>query len=80
MKLRIISSLAALTLAVSRLLAADDATLQRALADAMITEMTATGGLMIAGIGLMLLGIKRLPLANYPPGLIIAPPLVACLR
>ncbi len=52
----------------------------RALADAMITEMTATGGLMIAGIGLMLLGIKRLPLANYPPGLIIAPPLVACLR
>jgi hypothetical protein len=56
------------------------APLQRVLTDAMITEMTATGGLMIVGIGLMLLEIKRLPLANYLPGLIIAPLLVACLR
>lgn len=56
------------------------APLQRVLTDAMITEMTATGGLMIVGIGLMLLGIKRLPLANYLPGLLLAPLLVACLR
>lgn len=53
------------------------APLQRVLTDAMITEMTATGGLMIVGIGLMLLGIKRLPLANYLPGLVIAPLIVA---
>jgi uncharacterized membrane protein YqgA involved in biofilm formation len=56
------------------------APLHRVLTDAMITEMTATGGLMIVGIGLMLLEIKRLPLANFLPGLVIAPLLVACLR
>jgi uncharacterized membrane protein YqgA involved in biofilm formation len=49
------------------------APLQRVLTDAMITEMTATGGLMIVGIGLMLLEIKRLPLANFLPALLIAP-------
>lgn len=51
------------------------APLQRVLTDPMINEMSAVGGLMIAGIGLMLLEIKRLPLANFLPALAIAPAL-----
>ncbi|MBI5687464.1 MAG: DUF554 domain-containing protein [Verrucomicrobia bacterium] len=47
--------------------------LQRILTDAMLNEMTAVGGLMIVGIALMLLEIKRLPLANFLPALAIAP-------
>jgi uncharacterized membrane protein YqgA involved in biofilm formation len=35
--------------------------------------MTATGGVMILGIGLMLLDIKRVKVANYLPALVIAP-------
>ena len=46
-------------------------------ADAMITEMTATGGVMILGIGLLLLEIKRVRVANFLPALVIAPLLVA---
>jgi uncharacterized membrane protein YqgA involved in biofilm formation len=49
------------------------APLQRVLTAAMINEMTAVGGLMIVGIALMLLEIKRLPLANFLPALAIAP-------
>ena len=47
------------------------------LTDAMITEMTATGGVMILGIGLLLLEIKRVSVANFLPALAIAPLLVA---
>ena len=47
------------------------------LTDAMITEMTATGGVMILGIGLLLLEIKRIRVANFLPTLAIAPLLVA---
>jgi uncharacterized membrane protein YqgA involved in biofilm formation len=43
----------------------------------MITEMTATGGVMILGIGLLLLEIKRVRVANFLPALAIAPLLVA---
>ena len=53
------------------------APLQRVLTDPMINEMTAVGGLMIVGIGLMLLEIKRLPLANFLPALALAPLLAA---
>ena len=49
------------------------APLQRVLTGPMINEMTAVGGLMIVGIGLMLLEIKRLPLATFLPALAIAP-------
>jgi uncharacterized membrane protein YqgA involved in biofilm formation len=41
-----------------------------------IVEMTAAGGLIIIGIGLKLLNIKDLRLANYLPALAIAPLLV----
>ncbi len=47
------------------------------LTDAMITEMTATGGVMILGIGLLLLEIKRVRVASFLPALAIAPLLVA---
>lgn len=46
---------------------------------AMIDEMTAAGGILIVGIGLMLLEIKRIRLANLLPGLLIAPLIVYLL-
>jgi len=45
--------------------------------EAMIAEMTAAGGLVIAAIGLSLLEIKRLRLANLLPAIFIAPLAVA---
>jgi len=50
---------------------------QNVLTDALITEMTATGGVMILGIGLLLLEIKRVRVANFLPALAIVPLLVA---
>ena len=49
---------------------------QTILTDTIITEMTATGGVMILGIGLLLLEIKRVRVANFLPALAIAPLLV----
>jgi len=43
----------------------------------MIAELTATGGVMIAGLGLRLLDVKPVRVGNYLPGLIIAPVAVA---
>ena len=42
----------------------------------MITEMTATGGLLLMGLALVLLDIKKPRMANFLPALIIAPLLV----
>jgi len=53
---------------------------QNLLSDAMIREMSATGGVMILAIGLLLLGLKRIRVANLLPGLIIAPLIVAVLH
>lgn len=47
------------------------------LTEAMITEMTAVGGTMILGIGLLLLDLKRVRVASFLPGLLVAPILVA---
>lgn len=47
------------------------------LTEAMITEMSAVGGLLILGIGLTMLDIKRLPVANLLPAIFVAPVLVA---
>ncbi len=52
---------------------------QVGMTDAMIAEMTATGGVLIMGIGLTLLDIKRVRLASYLPGIFIAPLVVALL-
>lgn len=47
------------------------------LSDRMVAELEATGGVMILGIGLRLLEIRRLPVGSYLPGLAVAPVLVA---
>ncbi len=47
---------------------------------AMIDEMTAVGGLMLIGLGLALLDIKQPRVANFLPGLVIAPLMVAVAR
>ncbi len=50
-----------------------------ALNDAMITEMTATGGLVIIGVGIKLLDLKDLPLANLVPAIAVAPIILALI-
>lgn len=45
-----------------------------------IVEMTAAGGVIIIGVGLRLLNIKELKLANYLPALAIAPAIVWVLE
>lgn len=52
---------------------------QSVLSEAMIGEMTATGGVLLLGIGLLLLDIKRVRVANFLPALLIAPLIVAVL-
>ena len=54
-------------------------TLPGALSEAMITEMTATGGLIIIGIGIKLLDLKDLPLANFVPAIGVAPTILALI-
>ena len=50
---------------------------QGVLSEAMVVEMTAVGGIMLLGIGLLMLDIKRVKVANFLPGLVIAPLLVS---
>ncbi len=72
--------LSALTVLVYQgLLTALASVAQVAMSQAMITEMTATGGVIIMGIGLVLLDIKRIRVANLLPGIFIAPLMVAIL-
>ncbi|MEN6479629.1 MAG: DUF554 domain-containing protein [Anaerolineales bacterium] len=52
---------------------------QNLFTDAMITEMSAVGGIMILAIGLLLLDLKKIRVANMLPGLVIAPVVVAIL-
>ncbi|GBE14057.1 MAG TPA: DUF554 domain-containing protein [Proteobacteria bacterium] len=46
------------------------------LTDPVIAEMNAVGGLLIVGIGLDLLKIKKIPVGNLLPGIFVAPVLV----
>lgn len=50
-----------------------------ALLNLCIAELTATGGIMIAAIGLNLLGITKIKVANLLPGILIAVLLVSVL-
>jgi uncharacterized protein len=43
---------------------------------AQLSAITATGGLLLLGVGLRLLGLKRIPVANLLPALLVAPLLV----
>jgi uncharacterized protein len=51
--------------------------LDRALTERMVAEMTATGGIMIMAIGVRLLDIRKIRVASFLPGLLIAPAAVA---
>jgi uncharacterized membrane protein YqgA involved in biofilm formation len=44
-----------------------------------VIEMTATGGVLIMGIGLLLLDLKRVRVANLLPAIFIAPLIVVVL-
>lgn len=47
-----------------------------AMSDAMIAEMTATGGVILMGLSLVLLDIKKPRIANFLPALLIVPLLI----
>ncbi|MGH9223482.1 MAG: DUF554 domain-containing protein [Acidimicrobiales bacterium] len=49
----------------------------RFLTERMIDEMTATGGVMILGIGVRLLDLKKVRVGSFLPALVLAPVLVA---
>ena len=51
-----------------------------AFSEAMIAAMSATGGVLILGIALRLLDLRRVRVANLLPGLVIAPAAVALLE
>ena len=46
------------------------------LSESVVTEMTAAGGLLIVGIGLNILGLTKIRVANMLPALVMAPLLV----
>ena len=54
--------------------------LQGVLTPPMVDEMTAAGGLMVLGIGMVILDVVRPRVANYLPALVIAPSLVPVIR
>ncbi len=47
------------------------------MSDPMVNEMTAVGGLILIGLALSLLDIKKPRMVNFLPGLLVAPALVA---
>ncbi len=53
--------------------------IQSVLTAAMVNEMSATGGVLVLGIGLGLLELKAIRVANFLPALVIAPAVVAAL-
>jgi uncharacterized membrane protein YqgA involved in biofilm formation len=50
------------------------------LTDPMVTEMTATGGVLMLAIGLGLLELKRIRAGNLLPAIVIAPIIVAVVK
>lgn len=48
-----------------------------ALSEAQLVEMNATGGLLLLGVGLKLLSIRDVKVADYLPAILVAPVLVA---
>lgn len=58
-------------------LALGAATLARALSETQLVEMNAVGGLLILGVGLKLLSIRDVKVADFLPAILVAPLLVA---
>ena len=46
----------------------------------MVSELTATGGVMFIGLALNLLGLKQIHIANFLPTLVLAPLLAHFVR
>jgi uncharacterized membrane protein YqgA involved in biofilm formation len=47
------------------------------LSDAQLREMNAVGGLLLVGVGLKLLRLRDVQVADYLPAIVVAPLLVA---
>jgi uncharacterized membrane protein YqgA involved in biofilm formation len=45
-----------------------------------VIELTATGGVLILGIGLSLLNLKKIRVANLLPAIVLAPLIVVLLQ
>ena len=60
-------------------LAAGASLFAHALSDPMIREMSAAGGLLVMAVGLRLLEIKDVQVADFLPAIVIAPAIVAAL-
>ena len=60
-------------------LSAGAALFARALSDAMVGEMSAAGGALVMGVGLRLLEIKDVHVADFLPAIVVAPAIVAAL-
>ncbi|HZP97304.1 MAG TPA: DUF554 domain-containing protein [Candidatus Limnocylindria bacterium] len=60
-------------------LALGAATLAGALSEAQLLEMNAVGGLLILGVGLKLLAIRDVKVADFLPAILVAPLLVAAV-
>ena len=60
-------------------LALGAAVLAGALNDAQLREMSAVGGLLILGVGLRLLSIRDVKVADFLPAIVVAPVLVAAV-
>jgi uncharacterized membrane protein YqgA involved in biofilm formation len=50
------------------------------ISSAAVAAMTATGGVLLLGVGLRLLGVARLPVADLLPALVVAPVIVAIME
>ncbi len=57
-----------------------DRLIPQALMDSFIVEMTATGGVMIFAIGLNLLGIMKIRVANLLPGILVCAIIVTIMH
>lgn len=60
-------------------LAAGASLFASALTDPMVKEMSAAGGLLIIGVGLRLLEVKDVQVADFLPAIVVAPAIVALL-
>lgn len=60
-------------------LAAGASLFSNVLTDPMVKEMSAAGGLLIIGVGLRLLEIKDVKVADFLPAIVVAPTIVALL-
>jgi uncharacterized membrane protein YqgA involved in biofilm formation len=49
------------------------------MSEALIASVTATGGILLLGVGLRLLNIKAVPVGDLLPALILAPVLTAAV-